>query len=48
MKLARFSQASVDGVRIGRVEGDKIIDLSAIVGVNASMRHVIANVRCDA
>ncbi|MBK1796100.1 fumarylacetoacetate hydrolase family protein [Devosia sp. WQ 349] len=43
MKLARFSQASVDGVRIGRVEGDTIIDLSAFLGVNASMRHLIAN-----
>lgn len=41
MKLARFTQGQ--DTRIGRVEGDGIIDLTEVVGPNASMRRVLAD-----
>jgi len=41
MKLARFTQGGT--TRIGKVVGDEIVDLSAIVGRQASMRTVLAD-----
>jgi 2-keto-4-pentenoate hydratase/2-oxohepta-3-ene-1,7-dioic acid hydratase in catechol pathway len=41
MKLARFSHG--DSTRIGKVVGDRIVDVSAIPGVTASMRQVLAD-----
>jgi 2-keto-4-pentenoate hydratase/2-oxohepta-3-ene-1,7-dioic acid hydratase in catechol pathway len=41
MKLARFSQG--DSTRIGKVVGDRIIDLSGVPGVTGSMRQVLTD-----
>ncbi len=41
MKLCRFTQAN--STRIGKIAGDKVIDLSAIPGVTDSMRDLLAN-----
>lgn len=43
MKLARFSQGQGQGVRIGRVEDDTIVDLTEVLGLNASMRQLIGD-----
>jgi len=41
MKLARFSPAAGGVVRIGRVEGDEIVELSGVPGVSTSLRALI-------
>ncbi|MFG6082943.1 fumarylacetoacetate hydrolase family protein [Paracoccus litorisediminis] len=41
MKLARFTQAGQ--TRIGKVEGNRIIDLSPVLGADAPMREVLAD-----
>lgn len=41
MKLARFTEAGL--TRIGRVQGDRIIDLTPVLGPGASMRQVLAD-----
>ncbi|KRA47207.1 fumarylacetoacetate hydrolase family protein [Devosia sp. Root635] len=41
MKLARFTQGGI--TRIGKVVGKEIVDLSAIVGREASMRTILAD-----
>ena len=41
MKLARFSPAAGGVVRIGRVEGDEIVELSGVPGVGTSLRALI-------
>jgi 2-keto-4-pentenoate hydratase/2-oxohepta-3-ene-1,7-dioic acid hydratase in catechol pathway len=40
MKLCRFSHAGQ--VRLGRIAGDRVIDLTAVAGSSASMRALIA------
>lgn len=40
MKLARFTQGGT--TRIGKVVGDAVVDLSAVIGRQASMRAVLA------
>lgn len=39
MKLCRFSYA--DTIRLGKIVGDRVIDLSALAGSDASMRRLI-------
>lgn len=40
MKLCRFT---IDGItRVGRIDGDRVVDLSALAGTEHSMRRVIA------
>ncbi len=41
MKLCRFTQAN--STRIGKITGDHVVDLSAIPGVTASMRALLAD-----
>ncbi|MBD9527503.1 fumarylacetoacetate hydrolase family protein [Paracoccus sp. PAR01] len=41
MKLARFTQAGQ--TRIGKVEGNRIIDLSPVLGADAPIREVLAD-----
>ncbi|QAY59831.1 FAA hydrolase family protein [Microbacterium protaetiae] len=41
MKLARFSTAASDDVRIARVDGDDVIDLSEVPGVGTSLRALL-------
>jgi len=41
MKLARFTHAGT--TRIGKVTGDRIVDLSGIAGVTGSMRQVLTD-----
>ncbi|MEG3136069.1 fumarylacetoacetate hydrolase family protein [Rouxiella sp. T17] len=41
MKLVRFTEQG--RTRIGKVEGDQVVDLSAIKGVSASMRQVMTD-----
>jgi len=41
MKLARFTHAG--STRIGKVTGDRIVDLSGIAGVTGSMRQVLTD-----
>jgi 2-keto-4-pentenoate hydratase/2-oxohepta-3-ene-1,7-dioic acid hydratase in catechol pathway len=41
MKLARFSRAG--STRIGKVVGDRIVDLSGVPGVTCSMRQVLTD-----
>ena len=41
MKLARFTHAG--STRIGKVVGDRIVDLSGVAGVGASMRQVLTD-----
>jgi 2-keto-4-pentenoate hydratase/2-oxohepta-3-ene-1,7-dioic acid hydratase in catechol pathway len=41
MKLCRFTRNN--STRIGKIEGDKVIDLSAVAGVTDSMRRLLAD-----
>lgn len=41
MKLARFTSAGSDDVRVGRVDGDEVVDLSDVAGVGASVRALL-------
>lgn len=41
MKLARFSATGSDRVRVGRVDGDEVVDLSAVDGVGTSLRALL-------
>ena len=41
MKLARFTEQ--DRTRIGKIDGDRIVDLSSITGDGSSMRHLLTH-----
>ncbi|WP_435526204.1 fumarylacetoacetate hydrolase family protein [Microbacterium elymi] len=41
MRLARFTPAGSDVVRVGRIDGDEVVDLTAVAGAGGSVRELL-------